>query len=49
MWHLWLDDGGFKKEVHMCRRCGRDYDDVERDADPDLFSFDDRDGDEDRW
>ena len=25
MWHLWLRDGGFKKEVHLCRRCGRAY------------------------
>lgn len=21
MWHLWLDDGGLKKEIHMCARC----------------------------
>lgn len=25
MWHLWLGDGGFKKEVHLCGRCGLDY------------------------
>ena len=25
MWHLWLRDGGFKKEVHLCRRCGKAY------------------------
>lgn len=25
MWHLWLHDGGFKKEIHMCKRCGKDY------------------------
>lgn len=25
MWHLWLGDGGFKKEIHMCARCGMDY------------------------
>ena len=25
MWHLWLAEGGFKKEVHMCRRCGKAY------------------------
>lgn len=24
MWHLWLEDGGFKKEIHACRECGRD-------------------------
>ena len=25
MWHLWLHEGGFKKEIHMCIRCGLDY------------------------
>lgn len=25
MWHLWVSNGGFKKEVHMCRRCGKRY------------------------
>lgn len=25
MWHLWLAAGGFRKEVHMCRRCGKAY------------------------
>jgi hypothetical protein len=25
MWHLWLHDGGFKKEIHMCAHCGEDY------------------------
>lgn len=25
MWHLWLRDGMFKKEVHLCRRCGKNY------------------------
>ncbi len=25
MWHLWLHDGGFKKEIHLCRRCGKHY------------------------
>ena len=24
-WHVWLVTGGFKKEVHLCARCGRDY------------------------
>lgn len=23
MWHLWLHEGGFKKELHMCGPCGR--------------------------
>jgi hypothetical protein len=22
MWHIWLNDGTFKKEIHMCRECG---------------------------
>lgn len=22
MWHCWLDDGGFKKECHLCWACG---------------------------
>ncbi len=22
-WHVWLSDGGYKTEVHFCRRCGR--------------------------
>lgn len=25
MWHLWLHEGGFKKEIHMCLRCGEGY------------------------
>lgn len=25
MWHLWLLDGGFKKEVHLCKRCGKKW------------------------
>jgi HNH endonuclease len=25
MWHLWLKEGGFKKECHMCFDCGRPY------------------------
>lgn len=25
MWHLWLQEGGFKKEIHMCARCGMDH------------------------
>jgi hypothetical protein len=25
MWHLWIKVGGFRKELHMCRECGRDY------------------------
>lgn len=25
MWHLWLHVGGFKKEVHLCRRCAHAY------------------------
>lgn len=25
MWHLWLNEGGFKKEIHMCENCGKDY------------------------
>lgn len=20
-WHLWLHDGGFQKELHVCNRC----------------------------
>jgi hypothetical protein len=20
-WHIWLDAGGFKKELHVCNRC----------------------------
>jgi hypothetical protein len=23
MWHLWVHDGGYKKEVHCCRYCGK--------------------------
>lgn len=23
MWHIWLDDGEFKKEIHMCKKCGK--------------------------
>lgn len=22
-WHVWLYDGGFKTEVHFCKRCGK--------------------------
>ena len=22
MWHVWLHEGGFKKEVHLCWECG---------------------------
>jgi hypothetical protein len=22
-WHIWLDHGGFKKELHVCNRCVR--------------------------
>ncbi|HEX6970002.1 MAG TPA: hypothetical protein VF174_14505 [Micromonosporaceae bacterium] len=22
-WHIWLDAGGFKKELHVCNRCVR--------------------------
>ena len=25
MWHLWLHEGGFKKEIHMCLVCGEKY------------------------
>lgn len=25
MWHCWLRDGGFKKEIHLCRRCGAQW------------------------
>lgn len=25
MWHLWLNIGGFKKEIHMCEECGDEY------------------------
>lgn len=25
MWHLWLKTGGFKKEIHMCKRCGKEW------------------------
>lgn len=24
MWHLWLDAGGLKKEIHMCHKCATD-------------------------
>jgi len=24
MWHLWLHEGGFKKEIHMCHACATD-------------------------
>ena len=24
-WHIWLNDGGFMKEVHICRKCGEKY------------------------
>jgi len=24
MWHLWLNAGGLKKEIHMCHRCATD-------------------------
>ena len=24
MWHLWLDAGGLKKEIHMCHACASD-------------------------
>jgi hypothetical protein len=24
MWHLWLDAGGLKKEIHMCHECATD-------------------------
>lgn len=24
MWHLWLHEGGFKKEIHMCADCATD-------------------------
>ena len=24
-WHIWLEDGGFMKEVHLCRKCGEKY------------------------
>jgi RNase P subunit RPR2 len=26
MWHIWLDEGGYKKEVHLCKKCGKGYD-----------------------
>ena len=25
MWHCWLNQGGFKKEVHLCNQCGASY------------------------
>ena len=25
MWHCWLNIGGFKKEIHLCRKCGIKY------------------------
>lgn len=25
MYHLWLNEGGFKKEIHCCCDCARDY------------------------
>jgi len=24
-WHIWLDEGGYKKEIHICRKCGLEY------------------------
>jgi len=24
-WHCWLKDGGYFKELHLCRRCYRTY------------------------
>jgi RNase P subunit RPR2 len=24
-WHIWLNKGGYKKEVHICRKCGEKY------------------------
>ena len=26
MWHCWLNSGGFKKEIHLCRICYPKYD-----------------------
>lgn len=25
MFHIWIKDGGFKKELHMCLECGEGY------------------------
>ena len=25
MWHIWLDEGGYKKEIHLCKKCGEKY------------------------
>jgi hypothetical protein len=24
-WHIWLVEGGYKKEIHICRKCGKAY------------------------
>lgn len=24
-WHIWFNHGGFKCEVHLCKRCFREY------------------------
>jgi len=24
-WHIWLVGGGYKKEIHVCRKCGKKY------------------------
>ena len=25
-WHIWLDDKGYKCEVHLCKNCFKEYD-----------------------
>jgi RNase P subunit RPR2 len=25
MWHCWLNEGGYKKEIHLCKKCGNQY------------------------
>jgi len=25
MWHCWFVAGGYKKEIHLCRKCGKKY------------------------
>lgn len=25
MWHCWLHEGGFKKEIHLCWTCGEPW------------------------
>jgi len=24
-WHIWFEQDGFKCEVHLCKKCGKEY------------------------